>query len=381
MSIVLFDTLNRKKLFPFTYNHAIADIRMGIFKCYERWQQLTGEEVFSYTTAYLQPLYKSVPAGEHIWVDATIVGDKKLLERVLYLGSGELLGDENGLIAARSTDDSFLQSATTVNYANVKRIEHPWQLFQWNDEILRSDFELITAGKKSAPISSTNTVIQPENIFIEAGANVEYAFLNASTGPIYIAKDAVIMEGAMIRGPFAMLSNAHVKMGTRIYGATTLGPCCVAGGEIKNVVMQGYSNKSHDGYLGDSVIGEWCNMGAGTSNSNVKNTGGNVKIWNPQAEMLTEVGQKCGVIMGDYSRTAINTSINTGSFIGLCCNIFGEGFPPKMVPNFTWGGKGLSKYEFEKALSDIENWKKMKFSSLTTEEATVLKYIFDDTDQ
>jgi UDP-N-acetylglucosamine diphosphorylase/glucosamine-1-phosphate N-acetyltransferase len=260
----------------------------------------------------------------------------------------------------------------------VKIIQYPWHIFFHNDWALREDFELITKNRKSAPIPATVQAIAPENIFIEEGATVSHCVINASTGPVYIGKGALIMEGSLIRGPFALCENSVVKMGAKIYGATTIGPHCVVGGEIKNSVMFANSNKAHDGYLGDSVIAEWCNLGAGTSNSNLKNSAGEVKVWNNNQARLINAGiTKCGLIMGDYSRAAINTSFNTGTIVGLCANIFGEGLTPKFIPSFTWGSKGLSKYEFEKALVDIDNWKKLKGSSLNEEEKRRLKLIFD----
>jgi len=204
---------------------------------------------------------------------------------------------------------------------------------------------------------------------------VEHCFLNGSDGPIYVGKNALIMEGSMLRGPIAIGENAVVKMGTKIYGATTIGPNCTVGGEIKNAVFFGNSNKAHDGYVGDSVIGEWCNMGAGTSNSNIKNNASSVMLWTPNGP--ADVGFKCGMLMGDYTKTAINTSINTGTVIGACCNIFGSGLTPKYIPNFSWGSDGVERYEFEKAISDIVNWKRLKQQSLSANEKTILKHIFD----
>jgi UDP-N-acetylglucosamine diphosphorylase/glucosamine-1-phosphate N-acetyltransferase len=259
----------------------------------------------------------------------------------------------------------------------LRQLEHPFEIPQINESIIRSDFILSTKNRRTKSISPTNEIIKGEDIFVEEGAVIEHSVLNASTGPIYIGKDAVIMEGCLIRGPFVMNEGAVLKMGTKVYGATTLGPFCTAGGEIKNVVMQGYSNKAHDGYLGDSVIGEWCNFGAGTTNSNVKNTGGNVKVFDELSGNWVNAGNKCGVIAGAYTRTAINTSINTGSIIGVCCNVFGEGLLPRYIPNFCWGGKEAASYEFDKAIKDIENWKKMKHQSLNKKETEVLKYIFE----
>jgi UDP-N-acetylglucosamine diphosphorylase/glucosamine-1-phosphate N-acetyltransferase len=245
-----------------------------------------------------------------------------------------------------------------------------------NDWAIRQDFELLTKKRISQPIPKSNKVNKPSRIFIEKGAKLEHCILNAGTGPIYIGKNAEIMEGAVIRGPFALCEGACLKMGAKVYGATTVGPYSLAGGEIKNSVIFGYSNKAHDGYLGDSVIGEWCNLGAGTTNSNLKNNAGNVKVWTPKGEISS--GVKCGVMMGDYSRTAINTAINTGTVIGVCCNIFGNGLTPRYIPDFSWGSEGLKRYEFEKAIPDIENWKRLKGMTLSENERSILKYIFDN---
>ena len=257
----------------------------------------------------------------------------------------------------------------------IHTIQYPWEIFQLNDWAIRQDFELLTDKRQSEKISKTNRVIKSSQVFIEKGAKVEHSIINASTGPVYIGKDAEVMEGCIIRGPFAMGEGACLKMGAKVYGTTTLGPRCVAGGEIKNSVMFGYSNKAHDGYLGDSVIGEWCNLGAGSTNSNLKNNASEVKIWTPKGQM--NAGSKCGVIMGDYSRTAVNTAINTGTVIGVCCNVFGAGLTPKYIPNFSWGSEGVNRYEFDKSIIDIENWKKLKGQIITEGEKSILKFIFD----
>ena len=257
----------------------------------------------------------------------------------------------------------------------IKALQYPWEIFQWNGEAIVQDFELLTKKRKSQPVSKTNTLIKPSAVFVEKGAKIEYSFLNASDGPIYIGKNAEILEGCIIRGPFALGNNAVLKMGTKVYGATTVGPYCTAGGEIKNSVLFGYSNKAHDGYLGDSVIGEWCNLGAGTSNSNLKNNAGKIKVWTPSGQM--EVGMKCGVMIGDYSRTMINTSLNTGTVIGVSCNVFGAGLTPKYLPSFSWGNDGIDRYEFDKAITAIENWKRLKGKKLSKNEKSILKYIFE----
>jgi UDP-N-acetylglucosamine diphosphorylase/glucosamine-1-phosphate N-acetyltransferase len=379
MAIVLFDSIQRKSLFPLAINKSIASLRIGIFTIMERWQQLTGMPVHIHTTSYLQNLYGYPDTDTHIWIDASVIPDQSLVDLVQSMETNSCWADENGLIIGKTglpfedfdPAQSLQYFENIHDHATVDRIRYPWELMQWNDRMLRFDFALVTKGRTSVPISSTNQCIQPESIFIEAGAVVEYAILNASTGPIYIGKDTTIMEGSAIRGPFAMEEQSVLKMNSRIYGATTLGPYCMGGGEIKNSIMMGYSNKAHDGYMGDAVIGEWCNWGAGTSNSNLKNNAGMVKVWSEADQTYLPAGYKCGVIMGDYSRTAINSSINTGSVIGVSCNVFGEGLLPNIIPDFSWGCKGV-RYRIDKALEDINNWKKLKNQSLSEIEKQIL---------
>ena len=387
MAIVLFDNAQHTKLFPLTATKAVADLRIGILKIKEYWQMVSNEKVFIHTAGYLQCLYEEISSEKHLWIDAAIVPNEQLVHQILSLETNAALVDDAGLIAANTTVEPIYFSAEkiiqqvdkTIDTINVQRIELPNDLFQLNDLFIRLHFEVLTKGRVSQPISSTNQVIHPENIFIEEGTVVEYSILNASTGPIYIGRNALIMEGTCIRGSLALLDNAVVKMGAKIYGATTIGLNAVAGGEIKNAIISDYSNKAHDGYLGDSIVGEWCNLGASTSNSNIKNTAGEVKLWNHYSNDYVGAGQKCGFIMGDYSRAAINSAINTGSSIGVCCNVFGEGLLPTLFNHFSWGSKHLSKYVFEKALADINNWKKLKGKSLSEAEITVLKYIFERT--
>ncbi|MGI8638144.1 MAG: glucose-1-phosphate thymidylyltransferase, partial [Segetibacter sp.] len=261
--------------------------------------------------------------------------------------------------------------------AIVKRLSFPFEMFRWNKELIEFDFPLLIKGRISSKTNDFVHIREASQVFIEDGASIDHSILNASTGPIYIGKNAVIMEGCTIRGPFAMGEGAVLKMGTRIYGATTIGPYCMGGGEIKNSILTGYSNKAHDGYLGDSIIGEWCNLGAGTSNSNLKNTGGDVHLWNYAVKNYLPAGNKCGVIMGDYSRTAINSSINTGSVIGVCSNVFGASLLPNFIPDFTWGSSPDNRYKFDSAIKDIDNWKKMKNKKISAGETQVLKHIFE----
>ena len=326
------DPLVAKQLFPFTLTRSAADIRIGITTIREKWMALnySGQE----------------PVPSH-------------------------------LVPTPATA-AAIHAKQPVQFQNGLPIEFPWHIFLHNGQVLKNDFMIITAGRTSQPVSPSNSVIAPENIFLEPGAKVEHCILNASTGPIYIGKHAEIMEGSMIRGPFALCEGAVVKMGAKIYGATTIGPYAVAGGEIKNVVIFGNSNKAHDGYLGDSVIGEWCNLGAGTTNSNLKNTATEVKVWNPASARFNYAGLKCGLLMGDYSRSAINTCFNTGTVVGVSCNVFGEGLTPKYIPSFTWGYNEPRHYALDKALSDISNWKKFKNQSLSEAEINKLNSIFDN---
>ena len=382
MAVILFDNAGRNGLFPFTFTKAVADLRFGIFTIKERWEKLSGQTVFVHTEKYLQILYSQPADGEHLWIDAAVMPDQDLLDKIFSLASDSCLKDETGLIAFRSeiSYKAFDEASTvfehTTNLSSVKRLTHPWQMMQWNDAMIRADFDQVTKGRISQSIPSTVNVVQSQDIFLEEGAKLCYCTLNASTGPIYIGKDAEVMEGSAIRGPFVLGKHSVLKMNSRVYGATTLGPFCMGGGEIKNVVMIGFSNKAHDGYLGDAVVGEWCNFGAGSTNSNVKNTAGIVKVWDIDTEEYIPVGIKCGVIMGDYSRVAINSSINTGTVIGVSSNVFGAGLLPTIIPNFSWGVNGV-RYEFGKSLEAIENWKNLKQQKLSAEQKSVLQYIFE----
>ena len=329
MKIILDDTKVKLSLYPFTATRHAADIRIGILTIREKWAFFSRFNIHTDVAAFFTD-HPDTENGSSAIFEANIIPTKEWLDSLV-----------NPIVKTGYGDIEIIDTD------RMKMLNYPWQIFQYNDWALRKDFEMITLGRVSQPVSSTNKVIYGENIFLEYGASVEHSILNASTGPIYIGKNAQVLEGCMIRGAFALCEGAILKMGSKIYGATTIGPYCTAAGEIKNSVMFGYSNKAHDGYLGDSVIGEWCNLGAGTTNSNVKNTAGEVKVWSNADNDYLRVGLKCGLLMGDYSRSAINTSFNTGTVIGVCCNIFGAYFPPKFVSNFTWGKE---RYTFEKVL-------------------------------
>ena len=378
MSVVLFDPPGRESLHPLNQLKAIAGLRMGLLTIKERWELLFQEELFLSTADFLQPLYPSIPEGDHMWINATLLPGKSLLEAIKRLKQREVLLHEGMVVAANGFSSCKLSdwlSFTAISFTEpVKLIRYPWQLFQWNAELIRYDFDLLCKDRQSAPIPSGCTVVNPDQVFIETGATLEHCILNAAEGPIYIGKGTLVMDGAIIRGPFASAEHVVIKMGAKIYGATSLGPHCTAGGELKNVILQGYSNKAHDGYLGDSVIGEWCNIGAGASNSNIKNTASPVFLKDEATTEQVNAGLKCGLIMGDHSRIAINTSINTGTVIHTCCNVFGAGLSNKYYPAFTWGND--THYELKGALRDISNWKAFKSKELSAAETAILAYIY-----
>jgi UDP-N-acetylglucosamine diphosphorylase/glucosamine-1-phosphate N-acetyltransferase len=321
---------------------------------------------------------------DHIYlIHGNLLPTPRIIKLIRKLKPGEMLsqpGKENFAycISKKQVIDAFkirVDATIELKDEELKEIHYPWDICRLNGWSIEQDFQLLKASRKKATISATNKVIGEKNIFIEKGAEVEHCFLNATEGPIYIARGAKLMEGCMLRGPVAVGERSVLKMGTKIYGATTIGPDCVVGGEIKNSVFFGCSNKAHDGYIGDSVIGEWCNMGAGTSNSNVKNTATDVFIYTPNGPM--NAGLKCGMMMGDYSRTAINTSINTGTVIGVSAHVFGNGLTPKFIPSFSWGADGIQSYRFENAIRDINNWMQLKGRTLSGSETSILRHIFD----
>jgi UDP-N-acetylglucosamine diphosphorylase / glucose-1-phosphate thymidylyltransferase / UDP-N-acetylgalactosamine diphosphorylase / glucosamine-1-phosphate N-acetyltransferase / galactosamine-1-phosphate N-acetyltransferase len=374
-------------LYPFTLTRQVQDIRVGILTIREKWEKLLGLPSFDKWEDDYKDLDRSIRIDSSLddvclMIHGNILPSAKLVKAIKRLRDSEFVSvnGERG-VAFRFSKNEIVEphkirvtKAVTIK-DDVQCIRFPWDIFQLNDQALRQDFELLTKKRSSQKIPKSNTVIGAPQIFIEKGATVEHSILNASDGPIYIGRNATVMEGSMIRGPFALGENATLKMGTKVYGATSIGPCCVAGGEIKNSVFFAHSNKAHDGYVGDSVIGEWCNLGAGTSNSNMKNNASEVRVWTKKGEK--SAGMKCGMFMGDYSRTSINTSVNTGTVIGVCCNVFGTGLTPKYIPSFSWGNEGLRRYNLDKAYTDIINWKKLKNKKLSENEKTILKYIFE----
>lgn len=376
-----------EQLFPFTLTRQIQDIRIGLLTIREKWEQHLSMLSFDKFEEDHNNLDRSINIEKEIGEDiiylihGNILPTQKLSKQVKKLKPGEFISstDRESVIYCISKKEVLHQNKIKVTKAievkeEIKEIGVPWNIFQLNKWAIQQDFELLTLGRKSQKVSTSNKTVGSE-IFIEKGVKMEHCIVNAQDGPVYIAKNATIMEGSMLRGPVAIGEEAIVKMGSKIYGATTIGPNCIIGGEVKNTVFFGNSNKAHDGYLGDSVVGEWCNMGAGTSNSNIKNNASNILVWTPQGPK--NVGIKCGVMMGDYSRTAINTSINTGTIIGACCNVFGNGLTPKYIPSFSWGSEGIKRYDLQKACTDIQAWKALKNKTITEKEKNILKHIFE----
>lgn len=337
MKISVFDDEDiRRQLLPITYTRPEGAIRMGILTMAERWQRfMPGDYAWS-TIGYLRELFPPHDSPADIEVAGNVVATREIAEAVAALRPGQRLVAGDTVIARCGAD-----AAADVAYGGeVIALHHVYDIFTLNDRVLALDFDTMTAGRRSAPVASTNTVLgDPSRVFIEEGATVDCATLNVRQGPIYIGRDAVVMEGCHLRGPVALCEHAQTNMGCLIYGATTLGPHCKVGGELNNVVMIGYSNKGHDGFLGNAVVGEWCNLGGGTIASNLKNDYSEIKLWNYPAGRFLRTGlQFCGLIMGDHSKSAINTSFNTATTVGVGCNIVSEGMPRVFIPSFLKGG-------------------------------------------
>ena len=382
MNFVLVDQPDRVHFYPFSLTRSLAELRVGIFTFQERWEVLLENNCSIYTEPYLQSLYDSAYLNESdaiIFINVTCIPDPHVVLAIKNLQEGGHLMDEDGKwIATHSKERSLgkilLADNSLRTTIKARFIKNATALLQLNAMFIQEDFKIIKNKNQSDPIDPSNRVQNVENIFIAPGATVLDVRLNATEGPIYIGKNALLMEGAAIRGPFAIGERGVVKMNATLYGATTIGPYCTVGGEIKNSILMGYTNKAHDGYLGDSILGHWCNLGAGTSNSNVKNTAGAIQLWDQYQKSWQTVGNKMGMLVGDYTRFAIHSSVNTGSYIGVSANIYGNGLLPKMIPNFSWGTtKG---YLLDKALEDIQNWKKMKGFQITENERSVLTALF-----
>lgn len=385
MNYILFDGPFRNNLLPFTFTRPVADIRVGILTIREKWETYLGYTTTTITEEYLSDKYPMVEMDENIMINASYLPNAELVEMVKNLEENQAVFKNEDVIAffAKSVqDDIDFDNFDIVEYeGDALKIEHTWDIFMKNGQAIEDDFELLTNGRRSQPIPAGNNVIAAHNIFIEEGAKMDFVTLNATNGPIYICKDSEIMEGSIIRGPFALCDHAVVKLGAKIYGPTTIGPHCRVGGEVNNSVMFSYSNKGHDGFLGNSVLGEWCNLGADTNNSNLKNNYAEVRLWDYGTESFVRTGlQFCGLMMGDHSKCGINTMFNTGTVVGVSANIFGSGFPRNFVPSFSWGGSaGFTTYLTQKAFEVAEVVMSRRDVLLSDDDKAILEHVFEAT--
>ncbi|HAF78605.1 MAG TPA: glucose-1-phosphate thymidylyltransferase [Maribacter sp.] len=385
MNFVLFDGPRRDHLLPFTFTRPVSEIRVGILTLRERWEAYLKVAVSSLTEDYLSIKYPVNIESENVFIDASVLPTPGLVNALNTLEDGQVLKSKNLMIAYCSSHvkgAEELASFSIVEFNNdLVQINNTWDIFDKNADILQSDFDFITKGRKSQPISETNQLIHPERIFLEEGAKVEFSILNATDGPIYLGKNAEIWEGSLVRGALALCNNAIIKMGGKLYGATTIGPYSKVCGEVSNSVIFGYSSKGHEGYLGNAVLGEWCNIGADSNNSNLKNNYAKVRLWDYATERFEQTGlQFCGLMMGDHSKTAINTMFNTGTVIGVNSNIYVPGFPRNFVPSFSWGGaSGFTAYQPAKAFDAAKVMMARRGVEFNEIEADILTHVFEIT--
>ena len=377
MNYILFDE-NREFLFPLTHTRPISEIRIGILTIKEKWAKHIGNNLSTKTSDYLQAKYPLHKELDNVYINGGLCPNKALVTAIQKLADGECLFSGDTLLAYRN--EAHKKINFNEEFTQIKKL---WHIFQYNAKELQIDFDLLIAGRTSQTLSDTNLVMGSDNIFVAEGAKVEGAILNAIEGPIYIGKNAELMEGSIVRGPLALCEYSAVKMGAKIYGATTIGPHCKVGGEINNSVLMGYSNKGHDGFLGNSVLGEWCNIGADTNNSNLKNNYAEVRLWSEHAGCFEKTGlQFCGLIMGDHSKCGINTMFNTGTVVGVSANIFGAGFPRNFIPSFAWGGSaGYTTYQLPKVFEVAEKVMARRDVAFDDIEKSILQQVFELTSE
>lgn len=385
MNFILFDGPERNALLPFTYTRAVADIRVGILSLRQKWELLLNTTTSTKTEDYLSEKFPQVLLDKNIKINPAFIPSENLVGIVKSLQENQAVFYENQPIAYFYTKDKDVNFDTfeviQYTHSDVLKISNNWDIFRFNGEALERDFKLITKGRTSQPIPDSVFCVNKENIFLEEGAKVELASLNASAGPIYIGKNTEIMETSVVRGPFALCNHSTLKIGAKIYGPTTIGPHSKVGGEVNNSVIFGYSNKAHDGFLGNSVIGEWCNIGADTNTSNLKNNYAQVRLWNYDTENFAHTGlQFCGLMMGDHSKCGINTMFNTGTVVGVSANIFGSGFPRNFIPSFSWGGAaGMTTFKTDKAFEVAREVMKRRTLEFNQTEEKILEHVFENT--
>lgn len=389
MNFILFDDAKVvRSLMPLTYTRPVSEIRIGILKITEKWEKMLKQKVSWLTRDYLAPKFPLTEEETNIYINGSVCPSEELIDDIKKLEHGVRLmyGDKLVAIKLEKGDMVDVEQSIDEQKGDERQIEYglldvnfAYDLFQKNGSAMEADYDLVTAGRTSQPISETNTVLG-NRVFIEEGAKVECAILNSTTGPIYIGEGAEIMEGSVIRGGFALCEHSTVKLAAKIYGPTTVGPHSKVGGEISNSVILGYSNKGHDGFMGNSVLGEWCNLGADTNTSNLKNNYSPVKVWNYQDNAIVDTGlQFCGLLMGDHSKSGINTMFNTGTVVGVCANVFGGGFPAKFIPSYSWGGAdGFVEFRKEKAFELAERMMARRKVDFDAVEQAILTKVFED---
>lgn len=385
MNIILFDGKEYSDLLPLTFTRPVAELRMGILTFAERWKLIFQTEKISYLTQrYLSEKYTLQNEEENVFINPAYFPNQDFIFQLKNLKFGEAFYYQEELVASKTTLENF-QLNNFVKKLDITfesfHIQYPWDLFTYNSEAITYDFQLITQGRKSCTLSNTVRIIgDPSQLFVEEGAVAECAIFNTKEGPIYLGKNSEIMEGAMIRGSFALGTGSKINMGAKVYGGTTVGPHSKVGGEVNNIIILGYSNKGHDGFVGNSVIGEWCNLGADTNSSNLKNNYAEVKLWNYTKQKFIKSGlQFAGMIMGDHSKSAINTQFNTGTVVGVSANIFTSGFPPNIIKSFSWGGKSESpNFKLEQVFEVAEKTMKRRGIELSEQDKKIIEYIYNN---
>jgi UDP-N-acetylglucosamine diphosphorylase/glucosamine-1-phosphate N-acetyltransferase len=382
MNIVLTDNGLYKKFLPLTFTRSIADYRAGILTIREKWEKYLGYLPQVITEEYLQKKYPVEIKENSIIVLSSVIPNEDFVKFLNNIGDNVLTKDGKTIAyRLKNNDITEIPENNTEYTAELLILESNTDIFSLNGILIEQDFAKICSGRNSIQLSETNTIFGKHQVFAEDGCFVECVTINTNDGPVYIGKNAKIMEGSHIRGPFALCENAEIKMGSKIYGPTTIGPNCKVGGEINNSVFFANSNKAHDGFLGNAVIGEWCNIGADSNNSNLKNNYAIVKLWDYETGRFKNTGlQFCGLIMADHSKCGINTMFNTGTVVGVSANIFGSGFPRNFIPSFSWGGHaGMTEYKLATAFDVMEKVMARRNRELSTIDREIFEHIFNQT--
>lgn len=388
MNLILFDNPTiRQNLLPFTFTRPVAGIRVGILTIAEKWEKHLNLKASYSTESYLAKKFSLLHEADNFWINGAVCPNTELVAAIQQLKPGDALSKDNMILAVRTPDDEVPEIIT----GSIKEFASPftlidqvWKIYQNNGAQIREDFTLITKGRKSYPVTDSFTrIYNSGQVFLEEGVEIRAALLNADNGPIYLGKNTMVQEGALIRGPFALCEGSHVNMGAKVRGDTTVGPFSKIGGEVSNSVIFGYSNKAHDGFLGNSVIGEWCNLGADTNTSNLKNNYENIKLWNYAKGGFQDTGLMfCGLMLGDHSRCGINMMFNSGTVVGVSASIFGDGYPRNFIPSFAWGGAaGFTTYQLTKALDTASKAMARRNVTLTEEDREILTTLFNDSGQ